>query len=173
MLNTLGERIAYYRKKQNLTQEALAERCSVSAQAVSKWENNLTAPDITLLPLLAEVFNVSCDELLGVQKTETVAVDPAAVDISKAMFKVRISGNFTSSDEDVKGWGKTKVNVNLPLSIAEAVIESGLFNPTGEEDNPLKKIDLKQIISLVKVGVMGKIVEIETESGNLVEIWVE
>ena len=40
-MNTLGQRIAYFRKQKGLTQEALAELCSVSAQAVSKWENDL------------------------------------------------------------------------------------------------------------------------------------
>ena len=170
MLNTLGERIAYYRKKENLTQEQLAEKCSVTAQAVSKWENNLTAPDISLIPALSELFHVTCDELLGVERAETVAVDPKAVDLSKAMLKVRIFGVFTSSDEESKKppMGNTKVNVNLPLSVAEAVLSSGLL-----PDEVTKSIDLKQIVSLVKVGVMGKIVEIETEYGQTVEIWVE
>ena len=175
MLNTLGERIAYHRKKCNMTQEALAEQCSVTAQAVSKWENNLTAPDISLLPRLAEIFSVTCDELLGVKRTDTIAVDPAAVDLSKAMLKVRVLGNFTWSDEeDAKNLGKTKVNVNLPLSIAEAVLNSGAIHFGGEDDSSvLKQIDLKQIVALVKVGVMGKIVEIETENGHVVEVWVE
>ena len=169
MLNTLGERIAYYRKKENLTQEQLAEKCSVTAQAVSKWENNLTAPDISLIPLLAEFFHVTCDELFGVKRAETVAVDPKAVDLSKAMLKVRIFWDFSSSDEENNiPMGKTKVNVNLPLSVAEAVLSSGLL-----PKEATKCIDLKQIISLVQVGVMGKIVEIETEFGQTVEIWVE
>ena len=67
-MNTLGQRIAYFRKQKGLTQEALAELCSVSAQAVSKWENDLTAPDISLLPRLAEIFSVTVDELLGAKK---------------------------------------------------------------------------------------------------------
>ena len=63
-MNTLGQRIAYYRKKGGLTQEELAEKCSVTPQAVSKWENDISAPDITLIPVLARIFNISCDELL-------------------------------------------------------------------------------------------------------------
>lgn len=62
---TLGDRIKYHRKRLGMTQEQLAERMGVSAQAVSKWENNLSCPDISVLPDLAEVFGVSVDELLG------------------------------------------------------------------------------------------------------------
>lgn len=43
-MNILGQRIAYYRKKAGLTREELAEKCSVTPQAVSKWENDISAP---------------------------------------------------------------------------------------------------------------------------------
>lgn len=42
-MNTFGQRIAYYRKKAGLTQEELAEKCSVTPQAVSKWDNDISA----------------------------------------------------------------------------------------------------------------------------------
>lgn len=67
---TLGKRIARLRKEKGLTQEQLAEKVGVSAQAVSKWENDVSCPDITLLPLLADLFDVSVDELLGVKPVE-------------------------------------------------------------------------------------------------------
>lgn len=67
---TLGKRIAALRKEKGLTQEQLAEKVGVSAQAVSKWENDVSCPDITLLPLLADLFDVSVDELLGVKPIE-------------------------------------------------------------------------------------------------------
>lgn len=164
-MQTLGERIAYYRKKNGMTQEQLAEKCSVTPQAVSKWENNLTAPDISLFPRLAELFSVSTDELLGVRKKEVIAVDPALVDLSGMMFKVRV----LSKDGD-------KVNVNLPLSVAEAVLASGILSAAGGEEGKLdflKNIDLKQVISLVKLGAMGKLVEVESAEGDSVEVWVE
>ena len=62
---TLGKRIMQHRKRLGLTQEQLAERIGVSAQAVSKWENDLSCPDISLLPVLAEIFGITVDELLG------------------------------------------------------------------------------------------------------------
>lgn len=63
--NSMGKRIMMLRKRAGLTQEQLAEKLSVSPQAVSKWENDVSCPDITMLPLLAEVFDVSTDALLG------------------------------------------------------------------------------------------------------------
>ena len=62
---TLGDRIKFHRKRLGMTQDQLAERMGVSAQAVSKWENNLSCPDISVLPDLAGVFGISVDELLG------------------------------------------------------------------------------------------------------------
>lgn len=63
--STLGKRISYHRKRLGLTQEQLAERVGVSAQAVSKWENDLSCPDINLLPQLADIFGITVDALLG------------------------------------------------------------------------------------------------------------
>ena len=59
----LGENIRRFRKKMKMTQEELADKIGVSFQAVSKWENAQSAPDISLLPLLAEVFNCRIDDL--------------------------------------------------------------------------------------------------------------
>lgn len=67
MEQTLGKRIMENRKKLGLTQDQLAEKLGVTAQAVSKWENDLSCPDITMLPKLAEIFGVTTDALLGRQ----------------------------------------------------------------------------------------------------------
>ena len=60
---TLGENIRKYRRTMKMTQEELAEKIGVSFQAVSKWENAQSAPDISWLPLLAEVFECAIDDL--------------------------------------------------------------------------------------------------------------
>ena len=65
MEQTLGRRIASHRKRMKLTQEQLAESLGVTAQAVSKWENDQSCPDINMLPKLAQLFGVSVDSLLG------------------------------------------------------------------------------------------------------------
>lgn len=70
METTLGKRIVLHRKQLGLTQDKLAEALGVTAQAVSKWENDLSCPDITMLPKLAELFGITTDELLGVSKED-------------------------------------------------------------------------------------------------------
>ena len=54
----IGKNIASLRKKSGMTQEELAARLNVSAQAVSKWENESSCPDISLLPDIADIFGV-------------------------------------------------------------------------------------------------------------------
>ena len=63
--NEMNLRIAELRKWTGLTQQELGERLSVSFQTVSKWENGVTMPDLTMIPALTECFQVSADELLG------------------------------------------------------------------------------------------------------------
>ena len=64
-MKPIGEKISELRKSKNMTQEDLANAIGVSAQSVSKWENSTTMPDIMLLPVLADIFGVSIDELFG------------------------------------------------------------------------------------------------------------
>jgi transcriptional regulator with XRE-family HTH domain len=59
----IGDNIKKLRNEQQVTQEQLAEHLNISYQAISKWENNITVPDVSLLPLIAEYFEVSIDEL--------------------------------------------------------------------------------------------------------------
>ena len=67
MRETFGQRLARLRKKKGLTQEDVANRITISPQAVSKWENDLSSPDILVLSSLADILGVSVDELLGRQ----------------------------------------------------------------------------------------------------------
>lgn len=73
MEETLGKRIVRNRKRLGLTQDALAEKLGVTAQAVSKWENDQSCPDITTLPRLAEIFGITTDALLGLEAPAKVA----------------------------------------------------------------------------------------------------
>ena len=59
----LGKKIATYRKNMNITQEALANQLGISNQAVSKWETEQSYPDVALLPKIADIFNITLDEL--------------------------------------------------------------------------------------------------------------
>lgn len=61
----LASNISLLRKAKGMTQEALAEKVGLSFQAISKWENGQSSPDITLLPVLAEIFSVNINDLFG------------------------------------------------------------------------------------------------------------
>ena len=67
MIN-LGETIKSLRKQKNISQEVLANYLGVSFQAVSKWENGSTLPDVQMIPALATFFNISTDELLNLKQ---------------------------------------------------------------------------------------------------------
>ncbi len=65
-MNYIGEKIKELRRKNNMTQEKLAELLSVSYQTVSKWECGISSPDVYMIAPLARLFNVTTDEILGV-----------------------------------------------------------------------------------------------------------
>lgn len=68
MKKTLGMMIAELRKEKGMTQLELAEKMGVTDKAVSKWERDLSCPDINSLPNLAEILGVSVDELMQIKK---------------------------------------------------------------------------------------------------------
>lgn len=74
---TLGQRISLYRKKLNISQEELGARLGVSRQAVSKWETDLSAPDLNNLIGLARELGVSVAELTETPEEPSAAQDPA------------------------------------------------------------------------------------------------
>ncbi len=78
----IGERIKKYRKDQEMTQDALAQALGVSPQSVSKWECGDGYPDITLLPAIANYFEVTVDELIGNDEIS------AKEDVQKNFFNV-------------------------------------------------------------------------------------
>lgn len=78
----IGERIKKYRKEREMTQEALAQALSLSPQSVSKWECGDGYPDITLLPAIANYFEVTVDELIGNDEIS------AREDIQKNYFNI-------------------------------------------------------------------------------------
>ena len=72
-MKNFGETLKRLRKEKDMTQEQLAEYVNISPQSVSKWETNLTLPDITIIPMLANIFDVSADVLLGIDISQKKA----------------------------------------------------------------------------------------------------
>ena len=163
---SIGKRIAALRRKKGLKQEDLAQMLEVTAQAVSKWENDLTCPDISLLPKLASILGVSVDELLsGKQEQQpvvTLVPEEQRKDIKDMMLRVIVD----SSAGD-------KVRVNLPMALVQLALEMGMEMPQVSGNDALKNIDWKQIIELVRYGATGNLVEIESADGDTVRVFVE
>ena len=105
----LSERILCLRKEKGLTQESLAQRLGVSFQAVSKWENEQSCPDIALLPLLADIFGVPVDSLFGRATEAKKAGDgkPPAEPVTEPVFSY-CNGLPWPDDQTLRGvvaWG--------------------------------------------------------------------
>ena len=166
MNTTLGKRIAALRREKELKQDELAAKLGVSPQAVSKWENDQTCPDISILPLLAKILGVSVDELLSGKQQEAPAVrvlpENERKDIKDMMLRIVVK----SINGDV-------ARVNLPLAIIEVALDSGLNISQFSGNEALKNIDLNRIMNTVKQGVIGNLVEVESADGDTIQIFVE
>ncbi len=77
MKTNIGENIKFYRKQKNFTQEQLAEAMGVSVGAVSKWEGNLSVPEVGLIMELADFFEISVDTILGYKMKSNAAEESA------------------------------------------------------------------------------------------------
>ena len=128
---TMGKRISDLRKNKGMTQEQLAQQVGVTAQAVSKWENDLSCPDISILPQLAEALGVTTDELLGKVQLRSLSLE----------------------DAEKKEKRKHTVNVRLNLQKWEKVVFALLVMGLGIVFllNALHVIELGQGISLWSV----------------------
>lgn len=164
MNETIGSRISKYRKEKSMTQEELASRLGVSSQAVSKWENDLSCPDISLLPALCQSLGVTSDELLTGKESEVKLVPPAQ---RKSLDELTLRIYVNSADGD-------RVRVNLPMRLVKVCLEMGVDVPgsVGSTD-ALKNLDVEKIVALAEQGAIGKLVEVETGDGDTVEVVVE
>lgn len=164
-MNTLGARIVKYRKEKGMTQETLAEKLGVSSQAVSKWENDVSCPDISLLPQLSRVLGVTTDELLtGNSSGVKVVPEAQRKSLDELVMRIRVN----SADGD-------KVKVNLPMSLLKVCMEVGVDIAPNYVDgvDALRNLDLAKIMDLAERGAIGKLVEVESAEGDIVEVVVE
>ena len=163
---TIGKRIAALRREKNLKQDDLAQMLEVSPQAVSKWENDQTCPDISLLPKLAKILEVSVDELLSgkqeLQPVVTLVPEDQRKDIKDMMLRIVVD----SADGD-------KVRVNLPMALVQLAMEMGMEMPQVSGNDALKGIDWALVMDLVRHGAMGNLLEVESADGDIVRIFVE
>lgn len=166
---TLGRRIQALRKEQALTQDMLAERMNVTPQAVSKWENDQSCPDIMSLPQLARELKTTVDTLLTGESSDSVPSAPA-----KKPEELIVRFAFLSEDG-------TRICINLPFTVFRlgALYNMLFFTFSVEEGDvdaeqiskALSGVDFKHIVRLIESGVTGTLVDINF--GERLTIWTE
>jgi transcriptional regulator with XRE-family HTH domain len=164
MAATLGDKLSSLRREHGYTQETVAERLGVSPQAVSKWENDASCPDVMLLPAIAKLYGTTIDHLLGNDPAPVAAIVPA--ENRKPFEQLMLHINVDSADGD-------RVRVNLPMLLIKTAIEIGINIPQVSGNAALENVDLSQVLRLVESGLIGKIVEVQSADGDTVEIVVE
>ena len=117
----LGNTISYYRKLYSMTQDELAKKLNVSSQAISKWEQCITSPDISLLPTIADIFHISVDELFG-RKLHTEPVFDLVENVTwkddgKVRFAVFHGKKLLHQTEYVLEKGTNTINIHFDNGI--------------------------------------------------------
>ncbi len=159
-METFGQRFQRLRKEKNLTQEDIASKIGITAQSVSKWENDLSAPDISILLELADILGVSVEELLGREVNKVTKVENN-FDYKKAILRIVVD----DSDGD-------NVRINFPIALGETLI-GNICKSTVKNKEILDQINFDQIFELIRNGTVGQILEVKSADGDNVSIFVD
>lgn len=161
MNKTLGARIAELRKEKGLTQEELAKQLGISSQAVSKWEKDISCPDIMILPSLAKILGVSIETLLTGEAETTYVPEENRKSFEETILYVHVKE------------GTENIQLNLPLPLLQTLlVDGGMSLDWLGMSCSADKINWVQIIRLVEHGAMGKLFEL-TDVDTLIEIIVK
>ena len=132
---------------------------------MSKWENDQTCPDISALPKLTRLLGVTVDELLeGKQDLAPVRLLPPEErkDLKDMMLRVTVD----SAEGD-------RVRMNVPMALVEVAMEIGMEMPQINGTDALKGVDLNKVLRLVREGLVGNLVEVDSAEGDKIRIFVE
>ena len=132
----INQNIAYYRKRLGYTQEQLATQLGVTAQSVSKWENELSSPDISLLPDLAKALGVDVNALfaqdpaplqkVGISDVSELCYDALLSIFAKAQHGFYYGDKKILSEEKLKLWvDSLKKDFGFPLPKCAYAIDEG------------------------------------------------
>ncbi|MDW7669931.1 MAG: hypothetical protein SCJ93_13995 [Bacillota bacterium] len=122
---------------------------------------------IRILKMIEEgkITSAEGEKLLAAIDEKSTKIEKEKIDGSPKWLKIRVF------EENEKG-KKTKVNINVPI----AIVETGLKIGKGFDDNldsALNGVDFNDIMDMIRSGAEGKIVDIETDEGETVEIYIE
>ena len=156
---TLGERLSASRKAKGLTQEDFAKYLDVTPQAISKWENNLSCPDILLLPKISEILGVSIEELLTGNTKKEEKPKITVTDNSRLKLKIRVTP-----------LNKKPTNITVPAALVKRIarIGNGISGILG--NTALSSDQMEEILELTEEGATGEILNVEAEDGTVITI---
>lgn len=124
----IGEQIAELRKAKGLTQNELGERVGVSFQAVSKWERGETLPDITLLPVLANVLETTVDFILcGKERVVEYKGKFSVADMRKGLNCLKSAGEYLGTENIIYRAAIKGIDTELNTRIEDAFLDDYVY----------------------------------------------
>lgn len=162
MEKTIGKKLYDLRKQSGFTQDYVAEKLGVSAQAVSKWENDIACPDIMTLPNIAEIYGITIDELFKNEEVQSNVKYEKTEKVNETELIFRVYVDTVNGDT---------IKVNLPYVLVKELIKVGKnISFTGVD---LSGVDFESVFKMVEMGVLGEIVTIKTQNGDDIRVVVE
>ncbi len=164
MEKTIGKKLYELRKQSGFTQDYVAEKLGVSAQAVSKWENDIACPDIMTLPHIAGLYGITVDELFKNDdvKSNVKFEKTEKVDENELILRVYVD---TCNGDDIK--------VNLPYLFVKELINVGKDISSVFTGIDLSGVNFESIFKMVELGVLGEIVSVKTQNGDDIRVVIE
>lgn len=133
---SVGATIAKLRKKHGLTQAALAERLGVTDKAVSRWENGQGYPDVSLFPVLADLFGVSIDYLMMGEKRGIVIAGSLIADVVKNITEYPKQGMMTyMTGGTSRSIGGCAANTSVDLAKIDPAVPITVLGRVGGDEN--------------------------------------
>ncbi len=164
MEKTIGKKLYELRKQSGFTQDYVAEKLGVSAQAVSKWENDIACPDIMTLPNIAELYEITVDELFKNEDIQSNVKYEKTEKVNENELVLRVYVD-TAQGDDIK--------VNLPYLLVKELINVGKDISSVFTGIDLTAVNFESIFKMVELGVLGEIVTVETQNGDDIRVVVE
>lgn len=169
MEKTIGKKLYDLRKQSGFTQDYVAEKLGVSAQAVSKWENDIACPDIMTLPNIAQLYGITIDELFTNAEVQSNVKYEKTEKINEEDLVLRVYVDTVHGD---------KVKVTLPYPIVKEFVKAGknisaVVGGTVVSGVDLSGVDFDSILEMVSNGVLGEIVNVQTQNNDVVRVVVE
>lgn len=150
---SVGENIAKLRKGAGLTQEELAEKLNISGQAVSKWENDMSCPDVEMLARISKLFGCTLDEVVNGKPAapQMKSSDPKDVD-RRVLTLIAEDGEHT------------KMNMRFPVGLIRRAFERGsLGDIVGDNAS-----QIASVMGMINEGVTGELLKVEDGDTKLI-----